>query len=87
MALRHDVVPSGRRVGSRTPLEGVAVLFRGRWRGGGTGVGGTVSLNDNGLPAQHPHSTGDGHTMRVGRTAPRMIPRRCQRAGVAEIHL
>jgi hypothetical protein len=50
-------------------------------------VGGTVSLNDTGLPAQHPHSTGDGHTVRVGRTAPGMIPRRCQRAGVAGIRL
>jgi hypothetical protein len=31
-------------------------------------VGGTVSRNDTGLPAQHPHSVRDGHTMRVGRT-------------------
>jgi hypothetical protein len=33
-------------------------------------VGGTVSWNDTGLPAQHPHSAGDGRTVRVGRTAP-----------------
>jgi hypothetical protein len=59
-------------------------LSRGR-REGGTGVGGTVSRNDTGLPAQYPHSTGDGHTVRVGRTAPGMIPRRCERAGVAGI--
>jgi hypothetical protein len=34
-------------------------------------VGGTVSRNDTGLPAQHPHSAGDGRTMRVGRTMPK----------------
>jgi hypothetical protein len=32
-------------------------------------VGGTMSWNDTGLPAQHPHSVGDGYTLRVGRTA------------------
>jgi hypothetical protein len=32
-------------------------------------VGGTVSWNDTGLPAQHPHNIGDGRTVRVGRTA------------------
>jgi hypothetical protein len=34
-------------------------------------VGGTMSRNDTSLPAQHPHSVGDGCTMRVCRTAPR----------------
>jgi hypothetical protein len=33
-------------------------------------VGGTVSWNDTGLPAQCPHSAGDGCIVRVGRTAP-----------------
>jgi hypothetical protein len=33
-------------------------------------VGGAVSRNDTSLPAQHPHSTGDGRRVRVGRTAP-----------------
>jgi hypothetical protein len=33
-------------------------------------VGGTVSWNDTGLLAQHPHSAGDGRTVRVGRTTP-----------------
>jgi hypothetical protein len=28
-----------------------------------------VSWNDTDLPAQHPHSVGDGRTVRVGRTA------------------
>jgi hypothetical protein len=32
-------------------------------------VGNTVSWNDTGLPAQHPHNVGDGRTVRVGRTA------------------
>jgi hypothetical protein len=50
------------------------------------GVGGTVSWNDTGLPAQRPHSTGDGHTVRVSQTTLGMIPRQCQRAGVAGIH-
>jgi hypothetical protein len=27
-----------------------------------------MSWNDTGLPAQYPHSTGDGRKMRVGRT-------------------
>jgi hypothetical protein len=62
-ALRHDVVPGGCRAGDRTPLEGAAVLFRGGRRGGGTRVGGTVSSNDTGLPAQHPHNAGDGDTV------------------------
>jgi hypothetical protein len=43
--------------------------FRGARRGGGTGVGDTVLWNDTGLPAQHPHSAGDGRTVQVGRTA------------------
>jgi hypothetical protein len=38
--------------------------------GGGTGVGGTASWNDTSLPAQLPHSAGDGRTSRVGGTAP-----------------
>jgi hypothetical protein len=33
-------------------------------------VGGTVSWNDTGLPAQHPHNAGDGRIVRVGHTAP-----------------
>jgi hypothetical protein len=33
-------------------------------------VVGIVSWNHTGLPAQHPHSTGDGCTVRVGRTEP-----------------
>jgi hypothetical protein len=33
-------------------------------------VGGIVLQNDTGHPAQHPHSTEDGCTMRVGRTMP-----------------
>jgi hypothetical protein len=32
-------------------------------------VGGTVSWNDTGLPAQHLHNVGDGRTVRVGQTA------------------
>jgi hypothetical protein len=32
-------------------------------------VGGTVSWNDTGLPAQYPHNTGDGRAVRVSRTA------------------
>jgi hypothetical protein len=32
-------------------------------------VGGTMLWNDTGLPAQHPHSAGDGRIVRVGRTA------------------
>jgi hypothetical protein len=35
-----------------------------------SGVGGTVSQNHTGLLAQHPHNTGDGCTVRVGRTTP-----------------
>jgi hypothetical protein len=31
-------------------------------------VGGTVSRNDTGLPAQHPHSARDGCTVQVGQT-------------------
>jgi hypothetical protein len=58
-----------RGAGGRTPSEGVTVFFRGGQRGGSTGVGRTVSLNDTGLPGQHPHSAGDGRTVRVGRTA------------------
>jgi hypothetical protein len=34
------------------------------------GVGGIVSRNDTDLPAQHPHSAGNGRSVRVGRTAP-----------------
>jgi hypothetical protein len=33
-------------------------------------VGGTVSWNDTGLPAQLPHSAVDDRTARVGGTAP-----------------
>jgi hypothetical protein len=59
-----------RGAGDRTPSEGATVFFRGGQRGGSTGVGGTVSRNDTGLPVQHPHSAGDGRIVRVGRTAP-----------------
>jgi hypothetical protein len=52
-------------------LEGVVILFRGGRRGGGTGVGDIVSWNDISLPAQLPHSAGDGRTARVGGIAPR----------------
>jgi hypothetical protein len=69
-ALRHGVVLGERGVGGHTPFEGVVVLFRGAQRGGGTGVGRIVSWHDTGLPAQHPHSAGDGCTVRIGRTAP-----------------
>jgi hypothetical protein len=33
-------------------------------------VGDTVSRNDTGLLAQHPHNIGGGCTVRVGRTEP-----------------
>jgi hypothetical protein len=66
------------------PLEGSTVLFRGARRGGGTGVGGTVT------PA-FPHSSStvlgmaaQGGLAEQGRD---MILRRFQRAGVAGIHL
>jgi hypothetical protein len=52
------------------PFEGATVLFRGVRRGGSTGVGGTVSWNDIGLPAQLPHGAEDGRIVRVGGTAP-----------------
>jgi hypothetical protein len=35
--------PGGRGVDGCTPFEGSTVFFRGVRRGGGTGVGGTVS--------------------------------------------
>jgi hypothetical protein len=66
--LRHGVVLGRRGVGGRTPFEGIAVLFRGARRGGGTGVDDTVLRNDTDLPAQHPHNARDGCTVRVGRT-------------------
>jgi hypothetical protein len=50
-------------------------------------VGGTVSRNDTGLPAQHPHSVRDGCTVRVGEQRRDLIPRRCHRTDVAGIHL
>jgi hypothetical protein len=43
--------PGGHGVCGRTPFEGALILFREARRGGGTGVGGTVSQNDTGLPA------------------------------------
>jgi hypothetical protein len=43
--------PGEHGVGGRTPFEGTVVLFRGARRGGGMGVGGTMSRNDTGLPA------------------------------------
>jgi hypothetical protein len=61
-------------------------LSRGR-RGGGTGEGGTVSWADTDLTAQLPHSIGDGRTARLMEQRRGMIPRQCQRAGVAGIHL
>jgi hypothetical protein len=52
------------------PFRGCCRPVSRGWCGGGTRVGGTVSWNDTGLPAQHPHNTGDGRTVRVCRTAP-----------------
>jgi hypothetical protein len=41
-----------RQVNSRTLLEGVAISFRGVWRGGRTRAGGTVLRNDTSHSAQ-----------------------------------
>jgi hypothetical protein len=54
--------PAGITLWCRPPFEGAAVLFRGGRREGGTGVGGTVSRNDIGLPAQCPQNVRDGHS-------------------------
>jgi hypothetical protein len=48
-------------------------------------VGGTVSWNDTGLPAQHPHNAGMAAQCGLVEQRRDMIPRRCQRAGVAGI--
>jgi hypothetical protein len=73
-ALRWPDVTTSSQAGVRQvvvpPFEGATVLFRVVRRGGGTGVGGTVSWNDTGLPTQYPHSPGDGRAVRVGRTVP-----------------
>jgi hypothetical protein len=74
------------------PFRGAAVLLQGGRGGGGTGVGGTVSWNDTGLPAQRrgwPHSAGwsndagdDSHAMsegQRGRDSPlTWVPVTCQ---------
>jgi hypothetical protein len=75
------------RSSGRTPFEGATILFRGVRRGGGMGVDRTVSSNDTGLPAQY--RTASGMATQCGLVEQRrdMIPRRCQRTGVAGIRL
>jgi hypothetical protein len=87
LAWRHGAVPGGCGAGGRTPFEGSADLF---WEGGVEEVREWVA-QCHGMTPAFPHSS---------RTAPRMaaqrglmeqrrdmIPRRCQRAGVAGIRL
>jgi hypothetical protein len=86
-ALRHGVVPGGCRVGGRTPFEGVAVLFR----GGGVEEVREWAAQCHGMTPAFPHSTRTtpGMAAQCGFVEQRrdMIPRRCQRAGMARIGL
>jgi hypothetical protein len=66
------------------PFRGAAVLLRGG--GGDVEEVREWAAQCHGMTPAFPHSAEDGHTVRVGRTAPGMIPMRCQRAGVAGIH-
>jgi hypothetical protein len=50
-------------------------------------VGGTVLWNDTSHPAQHPHSAGMAIQCGLVEQRRDLIPRRCQKTGVAGIHL